>query len=186
MSRVIPLPKPEKREVEAYYDVTADSYDRLHGEEQRAKYAEALKALEGKAWKTILDAGCGTGLLFSELGRFESLVGVDLSRRMLEKARKKIKGKNVHLVRCDVENLPFKPGVFEACFLFTVAQNLPNPLKAFQELGRVAREGAAMALTVMDGVKVEIRDVLAFTGLKLALKTRIGREILLAGCKSQQ
>lgn len=177
-----PYPRADKKEVEAYYDTTADSYDSLHAQEQQAKYVEALRPLRGGRVKgTVLDAGCGTGLLFSQLEGFENLIGVDLSGRMLEIAKGRTKGKaNVHLVRCDVERLPFRSLAFEACFLFTVAQNLPNPLEAFRELRRVSKRQAVMALTLMEG-SAEIKDVLKLTGLKLALKSRVRREIILTG-----
>jgi len=177
-------PGADKKEVEAYYDVIADSYDSLHAQEQQAKYVEALKPLRGGRVKgTVLDAGCGTGLLFSQLEGFENLIGVDLSGRMLEIAKRRAEGKaNVHLVRCDVERLPFRSLAFEACFLFTVTQNLPNPLEAFSELRRVSKRQAVMALTLMDG-SAEIEDILKLTGLKLALKSRVRKEIILTGFK---
>ncbi|MHC1590079.1 MAG: class I SAM-dependent methyltransferase [Candidatus Hecatellaceae archaeon] len=179
-----PYPRADKKEVENYYNTTANSYDSLHAREQQAKYAEALKKLEGGKLKgVILDAGCGTGLLFSQLRGFENLVGVDLSGGMLNIARRRAEGKpNVHLVRCDVERLPFRSMVFDTCFLFTVAQNLPNPLEAFKEFGRVSKREAAIALTLMDGV-AEVGDVLKLTGLKLALEARVGRETVLVGFK---
>jgi len=102
---------------------------------------------------------------------------------MLNIARRRAEGKpNVHLVRCDVERLPFRSMVFDTCFLFTVAQNLPNPLEAFKEFGRVSKREAAIALTLMDGV-AEVGDVLKLTGLKLALEARVGRETVLVGFK---
>ena len=179
-----PYPKADKKEVENYYDTTAISYDSLHAQEQQAKYAEALRKLEeGEVKGVILDAGCGTGLLFSQLKGFENLIGADLSGGMLNIAKRRAEGKvNVHLVRCDVERLPFRSLVFDACFLFTVAQNLPNPLEAFKELGRVSKREAAMALTLMDG-NVKVGDMLKAAGLKLALETRVGRETVLVGFK---
>jgi ubiquinone/menaquinone biosynthesis C-methylase UbiE len=179
-----PYPKADKKEVENYYNTTASSYDSLHAQEQQAKYAEALRKLEGGKLKgVILDAGCGTGLLFNQLKGFENLISVDLSGGMLNIAKRRAEGKaNVHLIRCDVERLPFRGMVFDACFFFTVAQNLPNPLEAFKELGRVSRREAAMALTLMDGT-AEVGDVLKLTGLKLALESRVGRETVLVGFK---
>jgi len=63
----------------------------------------------------ILDLACGTGLLGQQLSAhgFDDLVGVDISERMLEKA----KAKSVYhtLIQADLHHpLPFAPGMFSA------------------------------------------------------------------------
>ena len=185
MAQILPpYPKPNKREVEAYYDATANSYDSLYADEQKAKYVEALRLLSGKVEGAVLDAGCGTGLLFQHLTGAKTIVGADLSRRMLEIAKRKGRNRNVHLVRCDVENLPFRDSVFQACFLFTVAQNLPNPFKAFKELSRVSGRQATLVLTLMDEDENRVRDAIKLAGLKLALKSKVRRESIIAGFKA--
>ncbi|MHC1586232.1 MAG: class I SAM-dependent methyltransferase [Candidatus Hecatellaceae archaeon] len=179
--------KASKLEVERYYDATAESYDDLYREEQYAKYRAAFKLLGNLKASTILDAGCGTGLLFSQLKGFKDLVGVDLSRQMLLKAKQKAASNpNIHLVKCDIEHLPFRSGVFNACFAFTVLQNLPNPRKALRELSRVLGEGAAVAVTLMDGAErlPASGEVLKLLGLRAALALRVRRERVLAGFTS--
>ena len=57
--------------------------------------------------QTILDLGCGTGTLTTQLVPLASkVVGVDSSQSMIEKAREQYK--NIEFWVCDALNLPFK------------------------------------------------------------------------------
>ena len=173
-------PEAVKRDVERFYDNTAPSYDRLYGEEQKAKYTTVLNMVE-PVEGPILDAGCGTGLLFTELKDAE-IVGVDISMGMLREAARKTRGKkHIHLVRCDIEELPLRSETFTACLSFTVAQNLPRAWKAFSELLRVAEPGGTIAVTFREnGVKSEDLKVLKLSGLK---RSKLGKEEIVLGFK---
>ena len=75
----------------AYFNEFADGFDQTLIEVLEYRVPEKLSALvrgTGRASGRILDLGCGTGLaapLLRELG--SELIGVDISPRMLEKAR---------------------------------------------------------------------------------------------------
>jgi len=166
--------------------VIAESYDELHGEEQKVKYIEGLKAAGGKVSGVVLDAGCGTALLAEHLEGYEELISVDISRGMLRKAKAKTLDKpNVHLVRCDVEFLPFPSEAFDACLAFTVLQNLPNPEVALAEIDRVSKPKAYVAVTLMDGNPRLPTAEEAARSLKLMVssKVKVGRETVLSGFK---
>lgn len=71
---------------------------------------------------TILDAGCGTGLLMQDLKkRFPKslLIGIDIAQDMLKQAKKKKASflqKKSHLLHADIEKLPFKENQFDLVF----------------------------------------------------------------------
>ncbi|MFX1399161.1 MAG: class I SAM-dependent methyltransferase [Promethearchaeota archaeon] len=71
-----------------------------------------IKELSLKKGDVVLEIGCGTGLNFSrilkKIGKEGKLIGLDISKKMLEKARKRIishRWKNVRLIRDDFSNL---------------------------------------------------------------------------------
>ena len=69
--------------------------------------------LASHAGGRVLELGCGTGRLTLPLGRAGvSVVGIDRSARMLERARKRVtRGRLqslVHLIRGDIRALPFR------------------------------------------------------------------------------
>jgi len=139
----------QKRKVMRRYDLTAQLYDVRYAEEQEAKYKAALTNLNIAHNSLILDVGCGTGLLFSHVAaQAETVVGVDVSRKLLLQARERAKNyRNVHLVQADADHLPFKNDYFTVVFTFTVLQNMPKPAETLNEIKRTAKHDAFIAIT---------------------------------------
>ncbi|MCK4223267.1 methyltransferase domain-containing protein, partial [Candidatus Bathyarchaeota archaeon] len=69
------------------YNLTAHIYESRYSVEQEEKIEAVLENLELRRKCSILDIGCGTGLLFPHLQNSPHLiVGLDSSKEMLEKA----------------------------------------------------------------------------------------------------
>lgn len=161
----------DKRKVMQRYDVTAEMYDERYEEEQKRKYRKALENVTA-AGKTVLDVGCGSGLFFRETAaQAELVVGVDVSRKLLLKAKVQAKDfLNVLVLRADADHLPVRDGFFEVVFAFTVLQNMPKPNVTLCELKRVVKFGGCIVVT---GLKKAFplnlfMDVLENSGLNLA------------------
>ncbi len=166
----------KKRDVIRHYDETANSYDSLYGDEQNAKNEHALDAIKMKSTDTILDVGCGTGLLFEHIADSAKLiVGVDVSLGLLKAACKRTKrlplGATFSLIRADADCLPLRNEVFDKIFAMTVLQNMPEPNLTLQETMRVAKKDSA---TIITGLKKSFTEerfmgVLSSSGLKPSL-----------------
>jgi ubiquinone/menaquinone biosynthesis C-methylase UbiE len=139
----------QKRKTMQRYDVTARMYEERYAEEQEVKYQASLKHVNIARHSSVLDVGCGTGLLFSHVAaEAQTVVGVDTSRLLLRQAKERIRDfRNVHLVQADADNLPFKSRHFNVVFAFTVLQNMPNPSETLSEIKRNAKLGATMVVT---------------------------------------
>ncbi len=160
----------DKRRVMQRYDVTAEMYDERYAGEQQRKYKLALDKVE-VAGKTVLDIGCGSGLFFREVtAQAEMVVGVDVSRKLLLKAKEQTKTlKNAFVLQADADHLPFKDSFFGAAFAFTVLQNMPKPHETLCELKRIVKRGGSLVVT---GLKkafplTSFMDVLENSGLKV-------------------
>jgi ubiquinone/menaquinone biosynthesis C-methylase UbiE len=131
------------------YDLTAEMYDVRYAEEQAVKYKAALEHLNIVRHGKVLDVGCGTGLLFSNVAaEAETVVGVDISSKLLRQAKERARDfQNVHLVQADADHLPFKNDHFSVVFAFTVLQNMPKPLETLSEIKRIAEQGASVVVT---------------------------------------
>jgi malonyl-CoA O-methyltransferase len=160
----------EKRKIMQRYDATSSSYDEQYADEQRGKYKAALENVE-VAGKAVLDVGCGSGLFFSQVaGQAEMVVGVDVSRKLLHKAKEKAKGfRNVFVLQADADHLPFNDGFFGGVFAFTVLQNMPKPQQTLGELRRVSKRGGRLAVTGLKKAFAldKFMDALENSGLKL-------------------
>jgi ubiquinone/menaquinone biosynthesis C-methylase UbiE len=160
---------PRKAQIrDRYDDLGGRLYDLRYGEEQRAKYREALSLVQLEPWMVALDNGCGTGLLEEELDTY--VVGLDLSQALLRKARARTTSKErVHLALGDSENLPIRDSVLDATFSFTVLQNLPHPEKMLTESRRASSHGAHHVVSTHRKTMTldELRALIEKTHLKI-------------------
>jgi ubiquinone/menaquinone biosynthesis C-methylase UbiE len=152
------------------YNVTAGIYDMRYAQEQSAKIEAALRTAHINKNSTVLDAGCGTGVLFGHIAdKAGMVVGVDFSKSSLLEAKKRaLHHENISLVLADVENLPFCC-LFEVVFTMTVLQNAPDPQRLLRELRRAT---ADQGISVVSGLKKifskqSFLDLLSDVGLKV-------------------
>ncbi len=98
---------------------------------------------------TVLDVGCGTGALLQVLAETVpdvELVGLDLSGRMLDIARRRV-SPPVTLVRGDVQHLPFVPRSFDRVVSVSALHFWPDPARALRELVRVLADDGELVIT---------------------------------------
>ncbi|MBI5189866.1 MAG: methyltransferase domain-containing protein [Nitrospirae bacterium] len=110
---------------------------------------EVARRLAGKTG-TLLDAGCGEGLLFGGVCRAAAgldIVGIDPWEAILRRSTKRIEDNGygrVRLARADAMALPFRDGTFDYVACANVALNLPDKAAIaamLAEAVRVARPG---------------------------------------------
>ena len=92
----------------------------------------------------MLIAGIGTGLDIPHLPPRHRYVGLDLTRAMLVKARRRIAGNQVRLVQGDVHCLPFPDAHFDAVVLHLILAVVPHPETCLAEAARVLKPGGRM------------------------------------------
>jgi demethylmenaquinone methyltransferase/2-methoxy-6-polyprenyl-1,4-benzoquinol methylase len=109
---------------------------------------KAIKMLESKQPKMILDVATGTAdfaIMAMKLNP-EKIIGVDISEKMLDYGRIKIKNKllenKIELRSGDSENLPFESNTFDAITVAFGVRNFENLLKGLSEMNRVLKPGA--------------------------------------------
>ena len=168
------------------YDLTAHIYDMQYTEEQAAKIEAALKSVNMERYRLVLDAGCGTGLLFSYVAdNAETTVGIDISRKILLQAKKRAENfPNVLLILADADHMPLKENVFSHVFAITLIQNTPNPVKTLNEIKRVAREDAMIVVTGLKKTFTleELEKLLQETALKIIALQDEGLQCYVAVC----
>jgi ubiquinone/menaquinone biosynthesis C-methylase UbiE len=98
----------------------------------------------------LADIGCGTGILTFELARFaRKVIGVDLSREMLRRARAFARERDVRNAEFrlgDALELPLDAGAVDAAFCVMVLHFLPEPQRAVAGLCRITRPGGSVIL----------------------------------------
>lgn len=142
----------QKRQHMHHYNRTAHSYNTRYTQEQNLKIKAAFENLELKRQSSILDLGCGTGLLLPKIQEMaKNIVGLDVSKGMLKEIDPCIKrSTNVHLILADADRNPFRNNYFETVFAITLLQNMPNPRKTLQEIKRITKTEASI---IVSGLK---------------------------------
>lgn len=103
------------------------------------KYEFIKSKVNFKKGLKLLEIGCGTGELTRRLPNPKiSLIATDISPRLIEIAKKKIKNKKVRFKVSSVENLKFKDNSFDVIIGNSILHHL-NILSAVNELKRVLK-----------------------------------------------
>ncbi len=132
--------------MKVHYTDISKKYDkyRSYSENEIKKIIRFAGIREGAR---ILDLGCGTGNVSSQILELikADIVGVDISRPMLEVA----KSKSLEVVCADAcgFHLPFRDSCFDTVIGTYVIHHFGNIPSAFSECHRILRHGALVLLT---------------------------------------
>jgi SAM-dependent methyltransferase len=131
-----------------YWADNAEYFDR-----SVAPYHQRLLAVAAVAARErVLDIGCGTGQTTRDAARAApagSALGIDLSSRMLDYARRRAAEEgviNVTFEQADAQIHPFEPGAFDVAISRTTAMFFGDHVAAFANIGRALRSGGRMVL----------------------------------------
>jgi SAM-dependent methyltransferase len=123
--------------VAARFDRISEVYDETREPLGPEAADRVVDFLSGEAVRKVLEVGVGTGRIASPLQKRQvDVVGVDLSKRMLERA--KAKGLR-NLALADANSLPFTDESFDAALLAHVLHLLEDPRDTVVRVSRVAR-----------------------------------------------
>jgi len=146
---------PELKGKEQLFDTWPEAYDRWFATPIGAlvkKYESELllNLLRPRSGEVILDAGCGTGIFTLDVCALGArVIGIDLSRPMLLRARMKAEGRRFESIVADMAHLPFHEEVFDRTVSVTALEFIQDGEATVRELLRVTkRDGTIVAATL--------------------------------------
>jgi phosphatidylethanolamine/phosphatidyl-N-methylethanolamine N-methyltransferase len=120
----------------------------------RRRAVEAVNRLRGAATigsgppLRVLEVGVGTGLALPHYRLDLEVVGIDLSREMLERARERVAAERLRNVRglleMDAERMAFRDDAFDVAVAMFTASVVPDAKRLFAEMSRVVRPGGTL------------------------------------------
>lgn len=121
----------------------------------------ALKAIKDS--KTVLDIGCGEGLLLEKIiaaKKEASVYGIDLNPENVEICL----AHSLPAILADAKKLPFADRTFDTCIMTEVIEHLEQgqPQDVIREIARVLKEGGQLFLMFPNDRNYKISRLLTF------------------------
>ncbi len=135
--------------VEDVYGKLASWYDWFFGPTLHAGRLQAIQRMAIQGGHQVLEVGVGTGINASLYPRDCSVVGIDLSSSMLEKARDRVARKgitNVRLLEMDAAALKFADNTFDIVYAPYLVSVVPDPVQVAAEMRRVCKPGGRIII----------------------------------------
>ena len=123
--------------------------------------SELIEKLGIASTDVVLDFGCGPGFFTIDVAKkAKSVVAVDLSSEMLQKAEKKVSKvgvKNIQFLQSDGKNIQLEDGSVDLVLLVTVFHEVGDSAEVLKEFGRVLKPTGKLAI-----VEVVSKGIFAF------------------------
>ena len=130
------------------YDRLAPVYDLYSGPMEWMGGARRRDRLFGRAVGAVLEVGVGTGMNLQHYPAEVRVRGIDVSPRMLDRARPRAEAAevDVDLEVADVEDLPYADDSFDTATAACVFCSVADPVQGLRELARVTRPDGRVLL----------------------------------------
>lgn len=143
----------EKNSIEEF-SKWADNYDNpLTSITFRQTNAKIVRLLEPKQNSSLLDVGCGSGILIKYLldaNRGMKLFGLDITPKMVEVAKRKFANNpSVEITLGSAVKMPYKDNSFDYVTCASSFHHHPDPLKSAKEMVRVLKPGGKLLILDM-------------------------------------
>ncbi|MEN0076642.1 MAG: methyltransferase domain-containing protein [Paracraurococcus sp.] len=126
----------------------AGVYDEVFGSISGPGRRRAVAAVNALPGSRVLEVGVGTGLALPLYDPRKRVVGIDLSRDMLRRAKERVatrRLRNVHgLAEMDAESMGFADASFDIAVAMFTATVVPDARRLYREMRRVVRPGGQL------------------------------------------
>jgi demethylmenaquinone methyltransferase/2-methoxy-6-polyprenyl-1,4-benzoquinol methylase len=150
LRRELSTPQGKRRYVQRLFATIADRYDvitRVLSYGQDGRWKRRLVRLAAiTTTDRVLDLACGTGDILDYACRRhpQRAVGLDLTHRMLARARRRDRLRDADLICGDMLALPFEAGAFDVVTTGYGLRNVPDLHLTFREILRVLVYGGRL------------------------------------------
>lgn len=181
------------------YSIYSHFYDSYFGEIFKPGHRIANNLMDMQPGEETLEVGVGTGIALPLYPKYAKVVGIDLSKKMIKKAKERkqtLSLSNIRLCLMDASKMAFRNGHFDKVIAAHSITVIPEPIETLKEMKRVCKKdaeffflnytGSNNSLTAMFekaispirnklglGKAIDLEDLLHITNFKIVLKERV-------------
>ncbi|MBP1746099.1 MAG: pmtA [Deltaproteobacteria bacterium] len=179
----------QKAEIQKIYSRYSGFYDIIFAQFFYPRIRLGLEKIGIKSGDRIIEVGVGTGLSLPLYPESCKVVGIDITRRMLEKAKakkEKFGFDHIDLFEMDGENICFEDDSFDHAVLPFVVSVVPNVERLMAEVKRVTKNGGRIIIVNHLWSKYsffsKMEEKLSPFFMKLGFKTGLSVEVFSNHC----
>ena len=143
-SKTLSVVAVENSLVERVYENLACVYDLTYGPILHRGRLQAIERIGIESGDRVLEVGVGTGINTTLYPTDCSVIGIDLSSSMLERAYTRVSRheiENVRLLKMDAADLRFPDESFDIVYASYLMNVVPDPIAVEREMRRVCKVG---------------------------------------------
>ncbi len=137
-----------RRQTIAKWDAASATLDFMGGRGAEKRWAPHKRELFSAMHGRILFLAVGTGLDIRFFPQDQDIVGIDISPKMLERARVRAEAYpgRLELREMDVHDMPFEDGSFDQVYTSCTFCSVPDPVAGLEQLRRVLVPGGELRM----------------------------------------
>ena len=130
------------------WDRAAGAFDLMNGYGPEKRWAPVKRQFYSTMRGKILFLAVGTGLDIQFFPPRQEIVGIDISNKMLEKARPRAQAYpgRLDLRELDVHDMDYAPRTFDQIFTSCTFCSVPNPVRGLEALRKVLKPGGDLRM----------------------------------------
>lgn len=143
-----------------YFNELSPRWDEVVGndESRTAQLREVFSLISIKAGDTVIDAGCGTGILFplieEHIGPEGTIIAIDAASKMLEEAKKKHASvRNIRYLVSTLEDAALLPKSADAILCFAVFPHIEDKAQALAKCREALKENGMLYIFHLSDTK---------------------------------
>jgi len=134
-----------------YFEDIKEKWDRIHSDLLPKTILQEIMEFLGKDdQNTVLDLGCGSGVISAQCAVLEKrVISLDMNQGMLhelKKVQRVLHQKQLQLVCANMNHLPIKNIEFNEIFLTLVLHHIPDPKNILRQAGRLLTRGGYLII----------------------------------------